>query len=56
MDNYVNKSIEKGIFHQQKKVLESQRDFRRQTTGKKTTTYNQYARKGGKEWQAFKQK
>ena len=54
-DNYVRNSISKGVFHQHKRVLEMQRDYRRQNTGKRTSTYNQYQKTGGKKWQTFKQ-
>ncbi len=52
--DYVRHSIASGVYHQHKRVLEMQRDFRRRTTGKRTTTYNQYQKQGGKQWMAFK--
>ena len=55
-NEYINNSISKGVYHQHKRVLEMQRDFRRQSTGKRITTYNQYRKSGGKQWQAFKQR
>ena len=54
-DSYVRNSISKGVYHQHKRVLEVQRDYRRQATGKRITTYNQYQKSGGKQWQKFKQ-
>ena len=53
-DQYVRNSISKGVYHQNKRVLEMQRDFRRQRTGKRISTYNQYRKAGGKDWRQFK--
>ena len=54
IENHVRNSISKGVYHQHKRVLEMQRDYRKFTTGKKITTYNQYRKKGGKNWSHFK--
>jgi hypothetical protein len=53
--DYIRNSISKGVYHQHKRVLEVQRDYRKQATGKRLTTYNQYQKSGGKNWQSFKQ-
>jgi len=53
--NYIRQSISTGVYHQHKRVLEMQRDFRKQATGKRLTTYNQYQKSGGRNWQQFKQ-
>ena len=55
-DQYVRNSISKGVYHQKRRVLEMQRDYRRQKTGKRISTYNQYRKAGGKEWTQFKEK
>ena len=55
-EQYVRNSISRGVFHQHKRTLEMQRDYRRKKTGKKITTYNQYRKSGGKHWNDFKKK
>lgn len=55
-NEYVQSSISKGVYQQHKRVLEMQRDYRRQSTGKRISTYNQYQKSGGKRWQDFKQR
>ena len=55
-NEYVRNSLSKGVYHQHKRVLEMQRDYRKQQTGKRITTYNQYRKTGGKQWQEFKQR
>ena len=55
VNDYVRSSLSKGVYHQHKRVLEMQRDFRKQATGKRLTTYNQYQKSGGRNWQQFKQ-
>jgi len=54
--SYIQNSISRGVYHQHRRVLEVQRDYRKQATGKRLTTYNQYQKSGGKNWQQFKQK
>lgn len=54
--NYIRQSISTGVYQQHRRVLEMQRDYRNQRTGKRVTTYNQYQKNGGKNWQNFKQK
>lgn len=56
VQDYIRDSISRGVFHQHKRVLEMQRDYRRNTTGKRISTYNQYRKKGGKNWNEFKEK
>ena len=56
VNDYVRSSLSKGVYHQHKRVLEMQRDYRRQKTGKRITTYNQYRKTGGKQWQSFKER
>jgi len=56
VNDYVRNSLSKGVYHQHKRVLEMQRDYRRHSTGKRITTYNQYQKTGGKQWQEFKQR
>lgn len=55
-DEYIRNSISKGVYHQHKRVLEMQRDYRRHSTGKRITTYHQYRKAGGKNWKNFKEK
>ena len=54
VQNYVVNTLSKGKYLQHKRVLEMQWDFRKSYTGKRITTYNQFRKNGGKDWQGYK--